>query len=252
MTSDPVDNTKPGIVLVTGAWHTPVHFEVLKDALQAQGYETYVPRLPTLGNTGLTWKEDALAIQKAVETRMDEGKEFVIAAHSYGGIPGCGATKGFTVQDRAVAGKKGGFRSILFIAAFAIPEPGLDLLTAFGGTFPAWMSYELPYSGNASSFVHPSAHYAFYHDVPKEDADRYFKLLERQSQDAYETPVDCVPSNCGIPHTFLVCEDDQAMPLPFQEMLIAKIPTFKIERCSTGHSPFITQPQRVIEVLSLM
>ncbi|KAI1123264.1 Alpha/beta hydrolase fold-1 [Nemania abortiva] len=252
MTVDLIDNSKPGIVLVTGAWHAPVHFEILQLALQAQGYETYVPRLPTLGQTGLTWKDDSRAIQKAVEKRMDEGKEFIIAAHSYGGIPGCGATKGFTVHDRAAAGKKGGFRAILFIAAFAIPEPGLDLLTAFGGKFPAWMAHEFPYTGNASSFVHPTAHYAFYSDVPKEDADRYFELLERQSQDAYEFPVDCVPSNCGIPHTFLVCENDQAMLLPFQEMLIAKIPTFKVERCSAGHSPFITQPHRVIEVLAQM
>ncbi|KAI1194038.1 alpha/beta-hydrolase [Nemania serpens] len=246
------DNAKPGIVLVTGAWHTPVHFEILKLALEAQGYETYVPRLPTLGRTGLTWKDDARAIQKIVEKRMDQGKEFVIAAHSYGGIPGCGATKGYTVKDRAAAGKKGGFRSILFIAAFAIHEPGLDLLTAFGGKFPAWMAHEFPYTGNTSSFVHPNAHYAFYSDVPKEDADRYFELLERQSQDAYEVPVDCVASNCGIPHTFLICENDQAMLLPFQEMLIKRIPTLKVERCSAGHSPFITQPERVIEVLAQM
>lgn len=100
--------------------------------------------------------------------------------------------------------------------------------------------------------MHDTANYAFFSDLPKADADRYFALLERQSQDAYELPVDCVPSNCGIPHTFLVCENDQAMLLPFQEMLIAKIPTLKVERVSSGHSPFITQPQRVIEVLAKM
>ncbi|KAI0973413.1 alpha/beta-hydrolase [Xylaria arbuscula] len=247
-----VDNTKPGVVLVTGAWHTPVHFEVLRVALEEQGYETYVPRLPTLGRTGLTWKDDAETIQQTVEKRMNEGKEFVIAAHSYGGVPGCGATKGFTVHDRAAAGKKGGFRSILFIAAFAIPKPGLDLLTAFGGKFPTWMAHEIPYTGNASSFVHPSAKYAFYSDVPEVDADRYWELLERQSQDAYEVPVDCVPSNCGIPHTFLICENDKAMILPFQEWIISKTPTFQVARVPSGHSPFISHPQKVVEVLSVM
>ncbi|KAI1420365.1 Alpha/beta hydrolase fold-1 [Xylaria sp. FL1777] len=252
MANGNADNTKPGIVLVTGAWHTPVHFEVLRVALEEQGYETYVPRLPTLGRTGLTWKDDAEAVQKAVEKRMDEGKEFVIAAHSYGGIPGCGATKGFTVHDRAAAGKKGGFRAILFIAAFALPEPNLNLLTAFGGEFPLWMAHEPAYSANASSFVYPTAKHAFYSGVPEADADRYFGLLERQSQAAFELPIDFVASNCGIPHTFLVCENDQAMPLPFQEMLVSKIPTFKVERCPSGHSPFITHPQRVIEVLSAM
>lgn len=145
--SQQIDDTKPGIVLVTGAWHVPEHFAVLQHALEARGYETYAPRLPTLGSTSLTWKDDAAAIQQAVVKRMDEGKEFIIAAHSYGGVPGCAATKGYTVHDRSKAGKKGGFRAVLFIAAFAIPEPGLDLLTAFGGTFPHWMASETPYSG---------------------------------------------------------------------------------------------------------
>ncbi|KAI1321236.1 alpha/beta-hydrolase [Xylariaceae sp. FL0255] len=245
-------NEKPGIVLVTGAWHVPAHFDVQKAALEAKGYETYVPRLATLGKTGLTWKEDAECIQAIVESRMDEGKEFVIAAHSYGGVPACAATKGFTVAERAEQGKKGGFRAILFIAAFALPEPDKDLLTSFGGTFPAWMKYEENYTGNKSTFVHDTAKFAFFSDVPQEDADKYWALLEEQSQDAYETPVDTVPVNCGIPHTFLVCENDQALLLPFQEYILSKIPTMKIERCSSGHSPFITQPERVIEVLSKM
>lgn len=147
MSSGPLDNTKPGIALVPGAFHTPAHFEDFRTALEEQGFETYAPRLPTLGSTGVTCIDDAKALQKAVEKRMDEGKEFVIAAHSYGGIPGCAAVKGFTVRERAAAGKRGGFRAILFIAAFAMPEPNVDLLTAFGGKYPDWMTYETPYTG---------------------------------------------------------------------------------------------------------
>ncbi|KAJ3571711.1 hypothetical protein NPX13_g5283 [Xylaria arbuscula] len=132
MSSGPIDNTKPGVVLVPGAFHTPAHFEVFRAALEEQGYEAYAPRLPTLGQTGVTCIDDAKAVQNAVEKRMDEGKQFIVVAHSYGGIPGCAAVKGFTVHERAAAGKRGGFRSILFIAAFALPEPN-DLLAAFGG-----------------------------------------------------------------------------------------------------------------------
>ncbi|KAI1177116.1 Alpha/beta hydrolase fold-1 [Nemania sp. FL0916] len=249
----PIDTSKPGIVLVTGAWHVPAHFDVLRAALSAQGYEVHVPRLPTLSATGLTWLDDARTIQSAVEKRMDDtGKEFVIAAHSYGGVPGCAATKGYTVPERAKEGKRGGFRGILFIAAFALPNPDVDLLTAFGGKFPDWMKVEPAYTKNASSFVYPEAHHAFYSDLPKDKADYYWALLEPQSQEAYETPVDRVASNCGIPHTYLVCENDQALPIPFQEMIITKIPSMKVERCAAGHSPFITMPQRVIEVLEKM
>lgn len=42
------------------------------------------------------------------------------------------------------------------------------------------------------------------------------------------------------------------MPPQFQELLVASNPGTKAERCATGHSPFLSQPDRVVEVLCRM
>lgn len=92
----------------------------------------------------------------------------------------------------------------------------------------------------------------FFSDLSDEEAEKYVKALSPQAQDAFETPVDFVPSQLKIPATYLVCELDCATPLPMQEQWLAEFPWMKIERCSSGHSPFINKPDRVIEILEKM
>lgn len=41
--------TKPGVVLVHGAWHTPWHFANVKAELESKGYIVEAPALPSVG-----------------------------------------------------------------------------------------------------------------------------------------------------------------------------------------------------------
>jgi hypothetical protein len=77
---------------------------------------------------------------------FDAGQEVVIIGHSYGGVPACAATQGQSVSERAAEGKKGGFRSIIYMAGFAIPERGKDLLQTFGGSWTPWQDPAVPYT----------------------------------------------------------------------------------------------------------
>ncbi|KAI1374421.1 Alpha/beta hydrolase fold-1 [Hypoxylon crocopeplum] len=245
-----MSTAKPAIILAHGAWHSPAHYNPFKTTLEAEGYEVFIPALPSrTDQPGVTWREDVAFIHALVEPHMDAGKEFVIACHSYGGIPGCVATKGYTVGERRKEGKNGGFRAILFVAAFAVPRAGMDLLGCFQGKYPPWMIYQPKYQRNTSCFVKPEAKHAFYNDIPDEEAQRCFDALGAQSQDSFETPVDFAAPDLKIPSTFLICEGDAAMPPAFQEILAVGTPGMKIERCSAGHSSFISQPDRVVEVL---
>jgi hypothetical protein len=75
-----------------------------------------------------------------------QGREVVLIAHSYGGIPATAATQGQGVQERQAAGLNGGFHSIIFLAAFAIPVRGWDLITTFGGAYPPWLETSEKYT----------------------------------------------------------------------------------------------------------
>ena len=39
---------KPTLVIVHGAWHVPSHYSKFKVALQTEGYEVHIPRLPSV------------------------------------------------------------------------------------------------------------------------------------------------------------------------------------------------------------
>lgn len=93
---------------------------------------------------GVTWKADKQMLLNLVEPLFEQGKEIVIMGHSYGGIPACAATEGNGVQERAAAGKKGGFRRIIYLAGFAIPQRGMTLLQTFGGEWAPWHDAVIP------------------------------------------------------------------------------------------------------------
>jgi pimeloyl-ACP methyl ester carboxylesterase len=75
------------------------------------------------------------AIQPLVET---EHRQVVILAHSYGGIVGAGAAKGFDVATRRTQGLTGGVIGLVYIAG-NIAHANESLLEAVGGQYPPFI-----------------------------------------------------------------------------------------------------------------
>jgi hypothetical protein len=63
------------------------------------------------------FSEDVKAVRDAISSEVEQEHDVVVAVHSYGGVPGCEAIKGFTKEDQAAKGKKGGVVKLLFICA---------------------------------------------------------------------------------------------------------------------------------------
>lgn len=143
-------SSKPTILIIHGAWCRPAPaYEPLQRQLQGLGYECQLVGGATSGGDevrGVTWEADVERILGAAEPLFDQGKEVVLIAHSYGGVPAGVATRGQGVEERARAGKKGGFRQIIYVAAFAVPQKGIDLLAVFGGQWPPWADFTTPYA----------------------------------------------------------------------------------------------------------
>lgn len=133
---------KPVLLVVAGAWHLPLVYSAFKSHIEKLNYDCVIPDLPTIGPDaiGLTWQADKSKIIETALPYFEAGREVVLIGHSYGGIPACAATEGHGVEERRKLGKRGGFRSIIFISAFVIPVKGWDLLTTFGGAWPDWQN----------------------------------------------------------------------------------------------------------------
>ncbi|CAJ2509004.1 Uu.00g140300.m01.CDS01 [Anthostomella pinea] len=243
--------SSPVILVIGGAWHEPLCYGLLMTQIEALGYECLVPRLPTVcGIRGLTWEADVAMIHELVLPLFEQGKEVVICGHSYGGIPACAATEGLSVGDRLKAGQRGGFRAIIYMAGFAVPMKGMDLVETLGGVLPDWMSPELPLrKGNSLSRVKPEAKSIFYNDLPHEDAQEWYDRLVTHSQDAVEAPVQYVAADLTMPRYYLICELDRAILVVLQEQLVASILGMRVRRIEAGHSPFLSQPGRTAELI---
>ncbi|KAH7000330.1 hypothetical protein EDB80DRAFT_753585 [Ilyonectria destructans] len=99
--------SKPTIVLIPGAWHTPAHFELFLQQLHDAGYPTGSKQLPSVGSA---------------DPKNQSGNDVILIMHSYGDSPGGAAAKGLSKAERTASGQKGGITGLIFMCAFLSNE----------------------------------------------------------------------------------------------------------------------------------
>ncbi|RMZ67766.1 signal peptide protein [Pyrenophora seminiperda CCB06] len=236
--------SKPIIVLTPGAWHTPDCFDITREQLHQRGWETEAVAHPSVGaeppTKGLA--DDAAALHSTLERLADDGKEIVLVVHSYGGMVGQNALVDLGYKQRKAAGKKGGVIILVYLAAFVAPK-GATIKTMLGGQFLPWMKIDGDYGYAATPEV------VFYHDLDEVAQKAAISKLKHQSARIFTDEVTYEPWN-EVPSMYFFCENDKALPLQVQQgmaqMLGADTPTYKTVG---SHSPFLSQPQEVVEGL---
>ena len=117
---------KPTVVCVPGAWHTPSIYDPVLSILSANGYPTLGISLPSASvdpTPGSDFAADVRATRSYVADFVkDGGKDVVVVAHSYAGLPVYEALKELGERERKVRGLTGGVTRLVFITAFAKPE----------------------------------------------------------------------------------------------------------------------------------
>lgn len=93
---------------------------------------------------------------------------------------------------------------------------------------------------------------AMYHDLPSHEAEKWVSKLKPQSLATFEDPTRSAAWR-KIPTSYLVCEDDRAIPVEGQDAMIAKIKEeggdIDVERLFVSHSPYITKPKEIASFL---
>ena len=115
---------KPTFVFVPGGFHTPGVYDKVISILEPQGYECIKVALPSISNELATKdiSNDVEAIEAAVAGCVDEGKDVVFVAHSYGGVSTCQMPRSLSKTSRVSKDLKGGIIRIVIIAGFLVPE----------------------------------------------------------------------------------------------------------------------------------
>lgn len=143
----------------------------------------------------------------------------------------------------------GGVAALLFMCAF-IPAENQSLAGIFGGQLPPYLTTVK--ENNTIVWSDPVHH--MYNDLTDEEAQWAENLRVAHSHDAQYTPIECDKVAWRvIPFSYLYCTGDQALPAFVQEMMVGNVKKEGIEvnefSCTGSHSPFLSMPERVCEVV---
>ncbi|KAI0440534.1 Alpha/beta hydrolase fold-1 [Xylaria telfairii] len=250
--------SKPYILLVTGSFARASLYDDLVARVKAHGYDMKALQLPTVGlGPGIgrdtppaTMYDDAALIAKEIEALADAGREVVLVAHSYGGMPATESTKGLSVQERQKQGKKGGlvrlaYKTVLLTkpghSAFEVlPPPAEGEAPSLIPDEKGWLHMADPERNAAKSFS----------DLPKEDAIYWQSQFSLHSAASFVNPL----THAGykdVPVSYLLCDEDLVI---FPEIQRREIEMVEVETGSkvdvttvkAGHCPSLSVPEKVV------
>lgn len=242
-------SSKPTILLVQGSFQIPEAYGKLVSALRSRGFAVAHPRLPSLSDhdspsfAGRNLGDDARVVEaEAKRLILDEGKTVMVVMHSYGGLVGSDAIpEDLSLQSRRQRGLAGGVSRLFYFAAFILDQ-GKSVL----GTFGESPNNDVKTNGrytmkNTASLI--------YQDLPPGEASYWASKIIDQSYAVQTTPMSRAAYRY-IPSTYVMTEDDQAVPLQYQEMFAAAAGA-EVRRISSGHSPQLSKPEELAELVEV-
>ncbi|KAB5577710.1 Alpha/beta hydrolase fold-1 [Coniochaeta sp. 2T2.1] len=241
--------SKPTIVIVPGSWQKPIVWDNFRDVLNKNGYSSFIISRPSVGGTtvplaGLA--EDVAAVRDVLTLLAEQGEEIVVLCHSSGGVVASNAVEGFDVTTRKTAGKTGGVVRLVLLSAFVVPK-GKSLWDLYSGGKPAsWTRFE----GDRTSVDPEGFSQIIYSDLSPEEKTRWAKELTHTATGPSGTPSGYEPWKNGVACSYIYTSNDPSMALALQYEMVERLgPETLVGSVRSGHCPFLSMPERLLEAL---
>jgi pimeloyl-ACP methyl ester carboxylesterase len=246
----------PALVFVHGSWHQSMCYNKVTKLLQEQhGLKCISVSLPsTSGNPAATFKDDLDAAREVISNEVNHGFNVVVVAHSYGGLVGNSAIKGFTSKDTTTNPNQPsttGYVVGLILIASGFSLTGMSFMDPFFGyPPPAWrVNHE---TGYAELVTSPRE--LFYHDIPAEEVDFWVSQLTTQSLKAlFEGGEYTYAGWQDVPVWYIGTVKDRGLPVLLQRMQIGMAremgAAVEHRELQSSHSPFLSQPEATVDIM---
>ncbi|KAF0639322.1 hypothetical protein NXS19_006691 [Fusarium pseudograminearum] len=237
------------VVIIPGSFAKPSLYEHLVQSLARDGIQSEIVDLPSVGRkegkAPATLSDDVDEIASVVEKILDEDKEVILLAHSYGGIPATQSLETLSQKARQSQGKKSGVTKIVYLAAVALPVGGsvLALLTA-----PDYLIIEDDYMT-----LTPECAPFIYSESPPEEALKLARELPQHSTASYRDQLTYAGYKDAEVH-YIICEQDK---LVFPEYQFGMLELLKgmtngkvgVHKIQSGHAPHLSQPDNLTKII---
>lgn len=241
---------KPTIIFVPGAWHAIETWDKVSSLLTTQHYRTVSVPLPTTsGDVSKTLVDDIKAARDAISDEVTHQRDVVVVAHSYGGIVGESAIKGFTGPKQNDAEHSGGVVGLVVIAS-GFTSPPMSFLEGLGGKPPPIWRFDP--SGFAELTV--PARELFYHDLPDEEGNYWVSKLTKQSSKAFTVGGEETYTGWkDVPVWFLITTEDKSFPVEAQKMMVEIArdggADITVREIASSHSPMLSKPKETVDII---
>jgi pimeloyl-ACP methyl ester carboxylesterase len=212
------------VMLVHGGWHRPTCWAKLEPELQALGYDTRSPALPSSGEHPTAGMHEDAAV--LAEELASIEVPVVLLGHSYGGIP----------VTEAAAGA-GNVAHLIYLAAY-MPDQGESMYTLHGVPDPDDTSGLFPLTDDPRN--------SLYADLSDAEAEQAMSELVQQTLLSFAEKVHAAAWR-DIPSTYIVTEQDKDLPTALQERMAAQ--ATEVRRIASAHSPFLSQPRQLAALI---
>jgi pimeloyl-ACP methyl ester carboxylesterase len=222
-----------GALVRDGQWWWKPTADLLKERT---GIRSRAVALPSCGETTSEQVAGGLvADAEALRAELDDVDSAIVVGHSYGG----------TVI--AEAGQHPAITQLLYVSSY-LPDVGESQAAIMSGeSDPVVISESGPGTLGVSGYDAISFGARFLQDADETTQRQAWERVTAQATGAFMTPTTAAGWQ-GIESTYIVCGQDRSTSVELQRFHAARA-TRSVE-LPTGHHPFITRPDLVVEHVS--
>lgn len=231
-------------LLIHGSWHGAWCWEKVVPHLEGKGHTVFAPDLPGHGQDKIPIPEITLQsyCDRISEVLAKAEEPAILVGHSMGGIA---ITQAAELWPDKI-------QTLVYLAAF-LPGNGQSLLDLGLQDRDSFLVPNLVIrEAEGYSMVKEEAiREAFYADCTDEDVTWAKSLLVPDPLAPVATPVQISEGNYGrILRTYIYCQQDKAVSFALQKQMVAATPCQQIFTLPTGHSPFLSDPEALVDCLT--
>jgi pimeloyl-ACP methyl ester carboxylesterase len=231
-------------VLISGAWHGAWCWERVTPLLIARGHAVRTPELPATGtDTGDPRQVTLAGWARYVAEIVERQREPVIlVGHSRGGI----------VTSQVAELVPDGVRRLVFVAAYLLPHGATLAAQARADAESLIAPNMVPAATGVTCTLRAGiVRDALYGRCSATDADWATARLSPEPLKPLVTPLRLSDARFGrVPRQYIECRADRAVTHAAQRAMQAALPCEAVYTLDADHSPFLSRPAELAQLLS--